>query len=103
MVRHFEDAADIGRLRLVEEEVGLGCIVIDAVDALEESQCDQRIQKIASPAWVESEAALQGLEILRMLRQLGEEFHLNGAEKRLGVPEGEAGLQNTIRSDVHPS
>jgi hypothetical protein len=46
-------------------------------------------------------AALNAGEIAGMLGEIREKLDLDGGEKRLRAPEGEAGLQDVIRSEVH--
>ena len=97
VIAHFQDATDVGGLGLVEEDIGLWCVAIDAVRALEKTESHERIQEVASRSRVQSQAALHGSEIARMLREVGEEFHFHGAEQCLGSPEGHAGLKDAIR------
>ena len=59
MVGHLEDAADVGGLALVEEEIGGGRVVVGAVAALEEVEGDESIEEVACGAWVEAEAGAE--------------------------------------------
>jgi hypothetical protein len=38
MVRHFQNATDVGWLALVKEEVRAGCVVVPAIAAFEKFQ-----------------------------------------------------------------
>ena len=58
-VGHFEDAADVRWLPLVQEETGLGRVAIDAAGAFEKAKGDQGIEEIAGAARVQPEPLLQ--------------------------------------------
>ena len=55
MVRHLEDAADVGRLLPVEEQVGLGRVGVAVAGALQEAERDQRVEEVARRARVQAE------------------------------------------------
>ena len=97
VVRHLEEPAEVRGLAPVEEEVRGRRVVVDAVAALEEAQRDQRVEEIAGGALVQAEALAQGLEILRMARELREEPDLDRAEQRLRGPEAETDLHDVFR------
>ena len=46
---------------------------------------------------MEAEAGGEVVEVLRALRELGEEAHFDGAEESFGGPEGHAGLKDVVR------
>ena len=48
---------------------------------------------------MQAEAAGQRLQAFGAVGEFGEDFHLDGAEKSFGGPEGEAGLQDVIGAD----
>ena len=56
MVGHLEDAADVGGLALVEEEIGGGGVVVGAVAALEEVEGDEGVEEVVRGAGMEAEA-----------------------------------------------
>ena len=60
------------------------------------SERDEGIEEIARGAGMEAEAAGEGFESFGAVSEFGEDFHLDGAEKSFGGPEGEAGLQDVI-------
>ena len=61
VVRHLENAAEIGRLALVEKQVGCGRIAVDAVGPLEKAERDQRVEEIPSRARIKAEAFTERL------------------------------------------
>ena len=101
MVRHFEDAADVGRLRFVEEEIRLRRVRVDAVFAFEEAEGDERIEKVTRCTRMQPHAALHAGEITGMFGQIREDLHFDGGKQGLGGPEGQAGLQDVVRGEVH--
>ena len=97
MVCHLKNAADIGRLRLVEEDSGFFRVRVDPVlAALDEFQGDERVEKIPGATGMKAEATGERLEVLGVFRQLGEEFHLDGTQQSLGGPEGETGSEDVF-------
>ena len=54
MVGHLENAAHVGGLALVEEEVSGWGVVVGAVAALEEFEGDEGVEEVARSAWMES-------------------------------------------------
>ena len=46
-VGHLQHSADVGRLVLVEEQIGLRSVGVDAVLALQKAERNQRIKEIA--------------------------------------------------------
>ena len=96
LVGHLQHAADVGRLALVEEEIGLGRVVVDAVAALEEPEGDERVEEVARGARMQAEAGGEFGERLGVFGEFGEDFHLDGAEQSLRGPEAEADLQNLV-------
>ena len=65
LVRHFEHAADVGRLVFVEERIGGRSVGIFAARAQQKSQRDQGVQKIARGTRMQAEPPLDALERLR--------------------------------------
>lgn len=99
VVRHFEDAADVGRLVLVEEEVGLEAVGIDAVVvAGEKAESDEGVEKIAGAAGMEAHSFRECIQVFGMFGEFGEEFHLDGTEEGFGGPEAETGLEDAFGS-----
>ena len=80
LVGHLEDSADVGRLALIQKEVGRGRVVILAVQALEKAQRDQRVQEIARRTRMQAETSLDCCEVLGVLGKLGKQFDLDGAQ-----------------------
>ena len=95
-VGHFEDAADVRGLPLVQKETGLRRVAIDAAGAFEKAKGDQGIEKIARAARVQPEPLLECGEIPGLFRQGGEQFQFHSAEECLRTPEREAGLQDVV-------
>ena len=93
VVGHLQNAADIRRLALVQKKFCRWSIRIDPVAPLEKSQRDQCIQKIPRRSRMQSQPPRQRLQILRVLCQLGKDFHLHRAQKRLRGPESQAGFR----------
>ena len=94
LVRHLEDAADVGRLLLVEERIGGRSVGVLAARALQKSQRHQGVQKIAGGARMQAEPPLYALQRLRPFRQIGEQLHLHRAQQDLRRPKSQAHLQN---------
>ena len=101
VVRHFENAADITWLRLVEKEIGIRSVLIDPPFPLEKPEGDERVEEVPRAARVQPEATLEGFEIRGMAGEFGEHLHFHGAEQRFGGPECEAGLKDAIGGWVH--
>jgi hypothetical protein len=78
-VRHFQTTADIRRLVLVQKQIGLRRVRLDAVPALPEAQRDQNVEKVASGTAMRANPPGKSLQILRTPGQLCEYFHFNGA------------------------
>jgi len=81
MVGHLKDAADVGWLAFVQEEVRAGSLEVQAVAALEEFQGNKSIKKISRRSRMESEPSPQCFEILRVFGQLCEDLHLYGTQQ----------------------
>src|SRR5436853_4559482 len=96
MVGHFQNAADVRGLALVQEQVSAGRIAINPVAALEEAKCHQRVQKILGRTRVKSQPVPQSLAALRLPRELREQLHLHCAQERLRGPEAKAELHDLI-------
>jgi hypothetical protein len=96
-IGHFEDATDIRRLGLVEEEVRVGSIAIDAVGAFEQLQGNQRIEKVARRTGMQFEPGLQRRQVGRARRKRAEDTKLDRAQCRLGSPEAHAKLEDVVR------
>ncbi len=95
-VGHLKDAADVGGLALVEEEIGLGGVGVDACLPFEEAEGDESVEEVVRGAGMQVEASAEGCEIRRALRELGEELHFDCAEEDLRGPEGEAGFEDAV-------
>ena len=93
-VRHLQDAADVRRLLPIEEHFRLGRVAVAVALASEESKRHQRVEKVARRATVQPQPSAERVEMLGTLRQLGKDAHFDGAQERLGRPEGKAGLQD---------
>ncbi len=100
VVGHLEDAAHVGRLLAIEEEIGGGGVGVFAVLPLEETKGDESVEEIPGRPGVQAEAPAQGFEGLRSMGQFGEDSHLNGAEKDFRGPEAKADLENVFRCGV---
>ena len=96
VVGHFEEAADVAGLAAVEEEVGGRCVGVGGIGALEETERDEGVEKVAGGARVEAQAAAEGFEFFGAVGELGEEPHLDGAEQDFGGPEAEAYLEDVL-------
>ena len=96
LVGHLEDSADVGRLALIQKEVGRGRVVVLAVSALEKAQRDERVEEVARRTRMQAKASLDGCEVLGMLGEFGKQFHLDGAQERFGGPEAQAHLHDVI-------
>ena len=88
-------------LRPVEEQVRLGRVGVAIAAAREEAERDQRVEEVARRARMQPQPAAQRVVLLGAARQLGEHAHLDGAQQRLGRPEGESVCR--IFSGVGPS
>ena len=95
-VGHLENATDIGWLALVEEKICAGRVVVATIASFEKFQRHERIEKIPGRSRMQVEPRLQSFKILRVFGKFCEEFHLDGAQKRLGSPESQAHLQDAI-------
>lgn len=71
-----------------------------AVQALQEAEGDQGVQKVTTRAWLQAEAALERLQVLGTPRQLGENADFHGAEQRLRGPEAKADLEDVLWGGV---
>ena len=78
------------------EKIRAGRVVVAAIAPFEKIQRNERIEKIAGRSRMQVEPRLQGFKILRVLGKFCEEFHLDGAQKRLGSPKSQAHLQDAI-------
>jgi hypothetical protein len=68
MVCHLENTADVGRLALVEEELGRRCVVVTPVAAFEKLECHQGVEKIARRTRMQTQPFLQRFEVPRIFR-----------------------------------
>jgi hypothetical protein len=96
LVGHLQYTADIGGLALVEEEIGLGRVGVDAVVALEETERNQRVEEVARGAGMKPEAGAEFGEWFGVFSELGEDLHLHRAEEGFGGPEAEANLHDVV-------
>ena len=62
LVRHFQNAADVGRLLPVEKEIGLGGVRILVARAREKAERDQRVEEVARRARVQAQTPAERLE-----------------------------------------
>ena len=97
MVGHLEDAADVGRLLLVEKEAGLRRVRVLIAGACEKAERDERVEEVAGPSRdaVASRLVID-VERLRTAGQLRKQAELDGAQQDLGRPERETGLKNPL-------
>jgi hypothetical protein len=66
------------------------------VVALQEPKCHQRVEEILGRARMDAQPVPQILTAFRVPRQLGEQLHLDRAQKGLRGPEAEADLHDLI-------
>src|ERR1051325_7075444 len=99
MAAHLEDAADVGWLRLVEKQRRLRRVRIDAAFSLQKTQRHERVEEVARRSLVQTQPLLKIVERERLLRQLGEQLHLDGAQERSRRPEPQSYLQNVLGID----
>ena len=97
MVGHFENAADIRRLGLVQEQVRLRRVRVPIAAAREKAERDERIEKITRRSRMQAETLAERIKRLRTTRELAEHAELDGAQERLRRPEREPGLQDFFR------
>jgi hypothetical protein len=55
LIRHLQDATDVGRLSLIEEEIGCGRVAVRAVLTFEEVESNESVEKVARRARVQGE------------------------------------------------
>ena len=55
VVGHLEDAADVGRLAAIEEQIGLGRVGVAVAARAQEAERDERIEEVARRARVQAE------------------------------------------------
>ncbi len=96
LVGHFENAADVGGLAAIEEEIGGRGIGVFAVLALQKAEGEKGVEEIASGAGMEAEATAEVFEGFGALREFGEEAHFDGTEEHFGRPEAEPNLENVL-------
>jgi hypothetical protein len=96
VVRHLENAPDIGWLAAIEEQIGGGRVGVDAVAAFEEVERDQSIEEVACPTRMQAEASAQLGQRLGVPGKLSEDPNLDGAQEGLGGKETHAYLHNSI-------
>jgi hypothetical protein len=101
VVRHFENAADVGRLGLVEEQAGFRRVPIDAVVSLQKPEGDQGVEKVARRPRVQAEAVAHRLQIARLFGEFGEERHFDRAQQGIRSPERQTSLKNAIGRKFH--
>ena len=99
-VQHLEQAAHVGGLRAVEEEVGLRGVRVALAVADEHAERDERVEEVPRAPRVEAEPTTERLAVERALRELGEDAELDGAEEGLRAPEGAAEVDDTIGRKV---
>ena len=63
------------------------CVAVTV--ALQEAERDERVEKVARRAGMQTEPPAQRLERLWAARQLGEDAQLDGAQERLRAPEAQ--------------
>ena len=74
VVGHLEHAANVGGLALVEEEVGGGRVVVDAVAALEEVEGDEGVEEVARGARMKAKAGAEFGRGFGVFGEFGEEL-----------------------------
>ncbi len=80
VIGHLEHAADVGGLALVEEEIGRGRVVVDAVAALEEVERDESVEEVVRGAGMQAEAGAEFGQGFGVFGELGEELHFDCAQ-----------------------
>ena len=70
--RHLQHAAEIAGLIAVEKQISIGSIAVMVLGALQEAESDQRVEKIAGAARMQSQPAAQIVKRRRAMRQFGE-------------------------------
>ena len=83
LVCHLQNAADIGRLALVQKQVRRRRVAIVAILALQESQSDQRVEKVSGGTRMKAKTSGQCMPFFGAAGKFGEHFHLHGAEQSL--------------------
>ena len=96
MVRHLEDAAHVGGLLPIEEEIGLGRVGVLLAVPRKEAEGHEGIEEVARRTRVQPEASAERVEVLGPARELREDAHLDRAQERLRGPKGQTGLQNLL-------
>ena len=96
MVRHLEDAAHVGGLLPIEEEIGLGRVGVLLAVPRKEAERDEGIEEVARRTRVQPQASAERVEVLGPARELREDAHLDRAQERLRGPKGQTGLQNLL-------
>lgn len=100
MVRHLENAAQVGGLVGIEEEIAVRSIGIAGRATAEEAEGHQRIEKVARRTRMQTKALAETFERFRTIRQRTEHTDLDGAEQCFRGPERQAGLQDLVRSGL---
>src|SRR4051794_23856798 len=91
VVRHLEGATYVRWLCAVEEYRGVRRVGIAIALAGQETERDERVEKIPRAARMQAQPAAEHTEGLRPSAQLGEQPHLDGAEKCLRGPKRQTG------------
>ena len=99
VVGHLQNAADVGRLLLVQKQGCLRRVAVDPVLPLEKPEGHEGVQKVTGSPWMKPHASGQGGQVFRVLGKFSEELHLHCAEECLGCPEGHTYLQNPVRGE----
>lgn len=99
-VGHFQDAAHVGRLGPVQEQVSGRAVAVDAMlVAVQQAQRHQSIEEVRGRPRVETHCGGEGRVVMAVAGQRGENSQLHRAEKRLGSHEAQAELKKRLGGD----
>jgi len=95
-IRHLQHAADIGWLPFIQKLIGGRSIRILSVDSLQQAQSDQSIQKITGRSRMQSQPALERIQVFGMAGKFGEYFDFDCPQQGLRGPKPKANLHDGI-------
>jgi len=78
---HFQDAANVGGLLLVEKKVSGRRIAIVSIAALEKAEGDESIEEVSRRPRMQADAILHSFKALGLVCQLCKEAQFDGTEK----------------------
>jgi hypothetical protein len=79
MIRHLEHATHVGGLLTIEEEVGLGRVVVEITLSLQKAKGHKGVEKVARRTRVQAKASADRIESFRAAGKLGKDTHLDSA------------------------